>query len=188
MLRLARTFELLTAALNRLSVNYAVVGSVASSARGSYRATEDIDVLAKILPEQSVELAEVLGKDWYADSDQIRESLRAGRAFNLIYLPFSQKVDIFPVVDEFCAIQLRRATNLPLPALGSDVKYPVTSAEDIVLAKLQWYQAGGEISERQWSDIVKVIRATPQMDWRYVEEWAPRLQVDRLLARAKADS
>jgi len=44
MLRLAKTFELLAAALERLSIPYAVVGSVASSARGSYRATEDIDV------------------------------------------------------------------------------------------------------------------------------------------------
>ena len=174
MLRLAKTFELLTAALHRLSVPYAVVGSVASSARGSYRATEDIDVLARIVPEQASLLAEALGKDWYADADQIRQALRSGRAFNLIYMPFSQKVDIFPAVDEFCAIQLRRATNLPLPALGSEVAYPVTSAEDIVLEKLQ-YKAGGEISERQWSDIIKVIPATQQMDWPYVGEWARRL-------------
>lgn len=188
MLRLARTFELFTAALQRLEVPYAVVGSVASSARGSYRATEDIDVLAEILPEQAVALAEALGKGWYADPDQIQEALRSGRAFNLIYIPFSQKVDIFPVVDEFCAVQLRRATNLALPALGSDVEYPVTSAEDIVLAKLQWYKAGGEISERQWSDIVKVIRATPHLDWSYLEGWAQRLRVESLLVRARAES
>ena len=144
-------------------MQYAVVGSVASSARGSYRATDDIDVLAEILPEQAAALAEALGQDWYADAQQIRRALRARRAFNVIYIPFSQKVDIFSVIDEFCAIQLRRATNLPLPALGSDVEYPVTSAEDIVLAKPQWYKAGGEISDRQWSDIVKVIRATPQL-------------------------
>jgi hypothetical protein len=186
MLRLARTFELLTAVLERLAVSYVVVGSVASSARGSYRATEDIDLVAKITARQAAELAQALGKDWYADEYQIREAIRAGRAFNLIYIPFSQKVDIFPVKDDFTLAQLERATSLPLPALGSSVQYPVASAEDIVLAKLQWYKAGGETSERQWTDIVRVILATPQMDWVYVESWAPRLGVDMLLARARS--
>jgi hypothetical protein len=186
MLRLARTFELLTAALDGLAVPYVVVGSVASSARGSYRATEDIDLLAKISPHDAAELAQALGKDWYADADQIRDATAAGRAFNLIYIPFSQKVDIFPVKDEFCVAQLERATRLPLPALETGAQYPVATAEDIMLAKLQWYKAGGETSERQWTDILKVILATPDMDWAYVESWAPRLGVDVLLVRARA--
>jgi hypothetical protein len=188
MLRLARTFELLAAALERLAIPYAVVGSVASSARGSYRATEDVDVLARISPHQAAQLAEALGKDWYADADQMRAAIAAGRAFNVIYIPFSQKVDIFPVKDEFCETQLKRATSLPLPALGTGAAYPVASAEDIVLAKLQWYKAGGETSERQWTDILKVIRATPNMDWAYMESWAASLGVDDLLAGAKAES
>ena len=186
MLRLARTFELLAAALDRLAVPYAVVGSVASSARGSYRATEDIDLLARISPQQSAQLVLALGKDWYADADQIRDALSAGRAFNVIYIPFSQKVDIFPVKDDFSLAQLEHATRLPVPALGSGAEYPVSTSEDIVLAKLQWYRAGGETSERQWTDILKVIVATPNMDWAYVESWARRLGVDELLARARA--
>jgi hypothetical protein len=186
MLRLAKTFELLTAALERLRIRYVVVGSVASSAHGSYRATEDIDVVASILPGQAAELVQALGKDWYADAEQIRDSTFEGRAFNVIYIPFSQKVDIFPVKDEFTLAQLEHATTLALPALGANAAYPVASAEDIVLAKLQWYKAGGETSERQWTDIVKVILATPRMDWAYVESWAPRLGVDGLLARARA--
>jgi hypothetical protein len=185
MLRLARTFELLAAALDRLAVPYAVVGSVASSARGAYRATEDIDVLANLPTHQAEQLALALGKDWYADADQIREALSTGRAFNVIYIPFSQKVDIFPVKDDFSLAQLRHATRLPLPAAGSGAEYPVVSSEDIVLAKLRWYKAGGETSERQWSDILKVIAATAEMDWAYVENWAIRLGVEALLARVR---
>ena len=67
-------------------------------------------------------------------------------------------------------------------------EYPVAAAEDIVLAKLAWYQAGGGTSERQWTDILKVILATPNMDWPYVESWAPRLGVSALLAWARAES
>lgn len=186
MLQLARTFELFAAALDRLAVPYAVVGSVASSARGSYRATEDIDLLARISAQQAGQLAVALGKDWYADADQIRDAVSSGRAFNVIYIPFSQKVDVFPVKDDFSLAQLEHATKLPLPALGSGVEYLVSSSEDIVLAKLQWYRAGGETSERQWTDILRVIAATPKMDWAYVESWAPRLGVAALLARARA--
>jgi hypothetical protein len=47
--------------------------------------------------------------------------------------------------------------------------------------------AGDEISERQWTDIVKVISATPDIDWAYLESWASRLSVDVLLARARSD-
>ena len=188
MLRLAKTFELLAAALNRLAIPYAVVGSVASSARGSYRATEDIDVLADVPSQRASELVQALGEDWYADRGQIRDAIAAGRAFNVIYIPFSQKVFVFPVRDEFGAAQLQRATPLALPALGSGVAYPVASAEDIVLAKLAWYQAGGETSERQWTDILQVIRATPALDWAYVEGWASRLGVARLLERARREN
>lgn len=78
-----------------------------------------------------------LGKDWYADADQIRDAVSSGRAFNVIYIPFSQKVDVFPVKDDFSLAQLEHATKLPLPALGSGVEYLVSSSEDIVLAKLQ---------------------------------------------------
>jgi len=190
MLRLAKTFELLAAALDRLAIPYVVVGSVASSARGSYRATEDIDVLARISPSQARPLFEALGKDWYADADQIGigGAIDAGRAFNLIYIPFSQKVDVFPAKDDFCAAQLEHATILPIAALGPGAEYPVAAAEDIVLAKLQWYKAGGETSERQWTDILNVIRATPKMNWAYVESWGARLGVDTLLSRARAES
>jgi hypothetical protein len=186
MLRLARTFELLATALNRLAVPYAVVGSVASSARGSYRATEDIDLLANIPLHKAGQLAHDLGKDWYADADQIRDAVSTGCAFNVIYIPFSQKVDIFPAKDDFSLAQLEHATRLALPALGIGAEYPVASAEDIVLAKLRWYKAGGETSERQWTDILKVIIATPKMDWVYMESWAPRLGVDASLALARA--
>jgi hypothetical protein len=129
-----------------------------------------------------------VGRDWYADADQMRDAIAAGRAFNLIYIPFSQKVDVFPAKDDFCTAQLERATRLHVAALAGGVEYPVVSAEDIVLAKLQQYKAGGEVSERQWTDVLKVIRATPDMDWTYMGSWAARLGVNNLLARAKVES
>jgi hypothetical protein len=184
MTRMAKTLALLAETLRRLAVPYVVVGSVASSTRGRYRATEDVDILARVSANQADALAAGLGRDWYADPLQIREAIAAGRAFNLIYIPFSQKVDIFPAVDAFSEIQLRRATNIGLPFPGEEGEFPVASAEDTVLAKLRWYAEGGETSERQWTDITGLLRTNPALDMRHLETWAARLGVSRLLARA----
>ena len=32
------------------------------------------------------------------------------------------------------------------------------SPEDLVLRKLEWYRAGGEVSERQWGDVLGILR------------------------------
>ncbi len=176
-----------SAALDRLHIPYLIGGSVASSSRGITRATRDIDLVAQIAPEHGTLLCAALGTDWYADADQIRESILANRAFNIIHIPTSQKVDIFPANDAFGAAQLRRATREPLEFLGETATYPVASAEDILLAKLQWYRDGGEVSDYQWRDITGIVATNPGLDREYVEAWAARLGVTRLLAKALAD-
>lgn len=66
----------------------------------------------------------------------------------------------------------------------SDVEVPVASPEDIVLAKLRWYDLGGRTSERQWSDISGVLRVqSGKLDWGYIEEWGARLGVAELVGK-----
>jgi hypothetical protein len=163
-------------------------GSVASSVRGIVRATFDVDVVARIGVAQADGLADALGPDWYANADQMRDSIVARRAFNIIYLPFTQKVDVFPATEEFHHSQLERATKVAIPFLGDAAVYPVASAEDILLAKLQWYRTGGEVSERQWSDIAGILAVAPDLDATYLRTWAARLGVEDLLDKAVADS
>jgi hypothetical protein len=148
----------------------------------------DIDFVARIGPRQAQALTAALGRDWYADSDQIRDSLTAGRSFNIIHIPTSQKVDIFPATDAFQHSQLQRATRETLEFSGEAGEYPVASAEDILLAKLQWYRMGGEVSERQWSDVAGILAINPSLDFAYLRSWAARLRVDDLLDKAVADS
>jgi hypothetical protein len=63
----------------------------------------------------------------------------------------------------------------------------VESAENTVLSKLEWFRAGGEVSERQWWDVVGILRAQAHgLDEAYLDRWAVTLGVADLLERAVA--
>ena len=64
----------------------------------------------------------------------------------------------------------------------------MASAEDTVLAKLEWFRLGGETSERQWWDVVGILKVTAGADRIYLGRWAASLGVADLLERALADA
>ncbi|HTS62753.1 MAG TPA: hypothetical protein VMH28_12065 [Candidatus Acidoferrales bacterium] len=183
----AQALKELTAALESLGVRYAVGGSLASSTHGLFRATEDGDLIADVHPFHLPKLAAALGSGWYADVPLMETALRAGRAFNLIHMGTALKFDVFPASTEFHTAQLDRAQLRRLRLEGA-VPCRVTTAEDILLAKLRWYCDGGEISDRQWNDIVGLISANQTLDHDYLQRWAQRLGVTRLLEKAQADA
>jgi hypothetical protein len=183
---LSETLAQITGALGRAGIRYAVGGSVASSARGVWRSTLDIDLLAAISPDQVQSLAAALGPDWYADPEMMCDAIKAGRSFNVIQKRLAYKVDIFPATEEFHLAQLERATTVPLTS--EQIPCAVTTTEDILLAKLRWYCDGGEVSERQWSDIVGLIAANALLDGEYLQLWADRLGVKGLLEKARVEA
>jgi hypothetical protein len=65
----------------------------------------------------------------------------------------------------------------------------VTSPEDIILAKLEWYRMGGEVSERQWRDVLGVLKTRQgELDLSYLGKWAKELGVSDLLERALSEA
>jgi hypothetical protein len=57
--------------------------------------------------------------------------------------------------------------------------------EDMILAKLEWYRMGGEVSERQWRDVLGMFRVQgDQLDLAYLQKWAAALRVSDLLDKA----
>jgi hypothetical protein len=81
-----------------------------------------------------------------------------------------------------------RARPQPIDEGLSAAVFPVASPEDTVLAKLEWFRLGGERSERQWWDIVGVLKVTEHIDRNYLRQWAEALDVANLLERAIADA
>lgn len=180
-------FDALRAALESAGVRFAIGGSWAGTAFGEPRSTNDIDVLADVHPANLDRFLAALPPDFYADPDYAREALRLGRPFNLIYMPAALKFDIFPArafpigLDE-----IERA--IPLPGSGlSDSPVPFVTAEDILLAKLHWFQAGGSVSEVQWRDVQAILRTrAADLDRSYLRQAAAKLGVSALLERLLA--
>ena len=100
-----------------------------------------------------------LAAAYYLDEGRIRHAVAHRRSFNLIHLESMFKVDIFVSKGRpFDQSALARAEPHPLGPDRATRPVLVASPEDTILAKLEWYRAGGETSERQWSDILGVLR------------------------------
>jgi hypothetical protein len=170
----------------RLGVSYYLGGSVASSSHGVPRTTLDVDLVADIRDEQVGEVVSSLQDEYYVDDLAVRRALARRSSFNLIHLATMLKVDVFiPKQTPHQAEALRRAVAHRLEESEGTRLFRLASAEDTVLAKLDWYRRGGEVSERQWGDVVGVVRVQAQaLDRDYLARWARQLGVADLLERA----
>ena len=177
-LRIARVFE-------ELGVPYFIGGSMASSVHGIYRATNDADFIADLKLEHVSALISSLGTDFYAAEDAIRTAVRQRQSFNLIHLNTMLKVDVFVMkTAPFSMEEMARRGLVPIGAPPAPQLY-VASPEDTVLSKLQWYRRAGESSDRQWGDILGVLKVQREtIDQDYLRRWAAALSISDLLERA----
>ncbi|NLS79066.1 MAG: nucleotidyltransferase family protein [Chloroflexi bacterium] len=176
-----------TGILEGLGIAYAIGGSVASAIHGVVRSTLDIDIVADLQRGREGELLGALGEEFYADGESIREAVAQRRFFNLIHLSSSVKVDIFVARPRaFDRAQLSRRQRIPLADSPEQSAY-VISAEDIALAKLDWYRLGEQVSDRQWRDVLGVIKAQGEaLDLDYLRRMAHEMGLADLLERALA--
>lgn len=176
-------------ALEALGVRYYVTGSIASSAHGVARASVDADVVAELRPEHEVPLVAALSEAYYVPEARIREAVARRASFNVIHLETMLKVDVFIARGRpFDDRALERSRPEPLDVDGAR-RARLATAEDTVLAKLEWYRRGGEVSERQWSDVLGILRvAGSALDQVYLRRGAAELGVEDLLDRARSEA
>jgi hypothetical protein len=180
----------LTPVVEALGVDYYVGGSVASSAHGVPRSSIDADLVAGLEGQHVAPFVARLRTSFYVDEDRVRSAVAARRSFNLIHLDTMFKVDVFVSRRRpFDLEAQRRARALPLEGTPGARPFSLSSAEDTVLAKLEWFRAGGEVSERQWADVVGLLKALGgRLDQAYLGRWAAGLGVGDLLDRAQRDA
>ena len=172
-------------ALTSVGVEYFLGGSLASSLQGEPRATNDIDFVVALPVGLTRALRDALGSDFEVDTDMLRDAVLHARSANAFYLPVVTKIDFFGRgYEPFDESEFSRRRPVVVRASGETIV--VKSAEDTVLRKLLWFREGGEVSEKQWRDIVSVLRiSATTIDDAYLTSWASRLELEALLQRAR---
>lgn len=178
----------IAAILDDLDIPYALGGSVASSFFGEPRATADVDIAIRLNAESGESFLERVLAEFYVPTGSARNAIHTHQSFNLLAESSGFKADFFVAGDGLLdRRQLERRVLIPLPDVPAGLW--VTSPEDQVLRKLDWYRMGGSVSDRQWRDVVGIIivRGTA-LDLDYLRDTAGELDLLALLEEAIADA
>lgn len=177
-------------AFEQLGIDYYVGGSVASLAHGFYRTTADVDIIADIRLKDIQPLVQRLQDAFYIDADMIKEAIKHRSEFNLLHYNTMFKVDVFIQKNRPFDLEVRsRVEEGTLTDSQTDRPFFVVSPEDVVLTKLEWYKMGGEVSDRQWGDVLGVLKLRgTALELQYLRHWAAVLDINDLLERALEDA
>lgn len=175
---LAETLMMLSAQLDRAGIAYMIAGSIASTHYGEPRSTQDIDLVIWASVEQVTTFVNCFDPSRYYLNEHIAEG-KLRDHFNLIDTLTGWKVDLMLRKDRpFSRSEFER--RQPVTILG--VATFVATAEDTILAKLEWGKEGG--SQRQFGDVVAMMKVQKHLDHDYLNYWAIELGIVDELARA----
>lgn len=149
-------------------------GSFASAYYGAPRSTQDIDLVIEATPARLRALVQGLPSDeYYADLDAALEAYKRQSIFNVIDLATGWKIDlIIRKSRAFSQEEFRRQlVNL------QDLPLFVASAEDVVVAKLEWSKLAQ--SKRHIEDVAGILRMRwESLDRSYLEKWTLELGLE----------
>jgi hypothetical protein len=176
---LARVTGLLDAA----GIPYMLTGSFASTLFGAPRTTQDIDIVIEPTLGTLQKLLHALPDSaYYVSREAAREAYGAEGMFNLVDFATGWKVDlIIRKQRPFSHEEFSR--RRPAELLG--MRLFVASAEDVIVAKLEWAKLGE--SERQLRDVAGILRGQAgAIDRQYVERWVAAMQLGSQWQAARA--
>lgn len=178
-----------TGVLEALGVPYVIGGSLASTLYGMVRTTQDSNIITEMRTEHIPPFVSSLQNEFFIDEEMVADSIQHNSSFNIIHRETMFKVDIFiPRPRPFQQSQFARAQRQTFE-LGTEISANFASPEDTILSKLEWYRLGGEVSDRQWRDILGVMKTRAgELDLDYLRKWANELNVPDLLERALKES
>jgi hypothetical protein len=176
----AALFDRLRDMLESSGMPYMLTGSYASAVHGTPRATQDIDIVIGPSQTQLMSLLQQLPEtSYYVSHEAALDALARRGQFNVIDFATGWKVDFIIVkAREFSREELKRRRVIELDG----VPLYVASAEDLLIAKLEWAKLGA--SARQLEDAAGIVRMqAEQLDRTYVERWVAELGLDQQWAQ-----
>jgi len=158
-------------------VPFMVAGSFASSLHGLPRTTQDLDIVIDPPDVAALErtVAAFLARGDYADLDAARDAFRRRTMFNVVEGSTGWKIDfVLRKRRPFSDLEFTRRFETSM----FDVRVFVATAEDTVIAKLEWSKASGG-SERQRRDVRGILEVNDaSLDLAYIESWVRSLDLD----------
>ena len=175
--------EKVTSILDSLNIPYFIGGSLASSLQGIPRATQDIDFIADISNAIIPKLIDAFKEEFYIDENMVREAIEHKSSFNMIHLKTIYKVDIFVPDNKDFQDEMSRRVHYFIPdKINKEIC--IASAEDIIIQKLRWFRLGGEVSEKQWNDVLGVVRVQfDKLDFNYLKTRSEKYDLTILLEK-----
>ena len=182
---LIRTLERAVENLDRLGIRYVIGDSLASSAHGEPRPSGDADLVVDLSEAGIPGLIAAFQGEFYVSESAAREAVARQTSFNLVHFGTVLKLDFF-VAGHVPLRRLQLDRGRPgVVDPSSSRKMLVSTPEDIVLQKLDWYRKGGGVSDLQWRDIQGVLKLQGTgLDRAYLDSVASQAGLEDLLARA----
>jgi hypothetical protein len=181
-------------AFEDFQVTYYLGGSVASSLHGMQQAARDIDLIVDLHRQPFSSLLPLLKQHYILDEDEADKAVRECTIFQMIHLDSLMKVDlIFPKTDAF-NIFMRQLVSRHALSDGYP-PFPIASANEMILFKLQRYQhnertrTDGMRDDAEWNDILGMLKVQGSaLDLALLEKWARRLDMIHTLSGAFIDA
>lgn len=174
--------------LERIGASYVIIGAFAGTFYGVTRVTLDVDIVVDLNETHIQAIAATYPPPrFYADSDQMRDSIRLGILFNIIDTSEARKVDLIPLTmkpgyDFALRNRLRREI-----ATKDRLRFEAWFArpEDVIVGKLMAWNEGRSFKhEADIRDILTAIKLgdDPELsalfDSAYITHWASQLGND----------
>jgi len=144
--------------LEAIDVPYVIIGAFAAAAYGASRATYDIDIVVDLSDRHIESLAARYPLPrYYADPEQMRDSIRRGMMFNIIDGHMGQKADLLPVTMNlfFPQVLARRVRHMVEAPGCESLEAWCARPEDVVIGKLMAWAEGR--SRKHETDIYDML-------------------------------
>jgi hypothetical protein len=168
--------------LGAADIPYMVTGSMASSFHGEPRATRDLDLVIDPTPDSLRRFAIALPPErFYVSPEAASEALARRTQFNVIEIATGWKIDFVIRKDRpFSREELGRRERVEV--FGTQAY--VASAEDTIIAKLEWARAGDP--DRQLRDVEGILAVSgDHIDRAYLDRWIRELDLAEMWSQVR---